>query len=173
MASHRATVHELRADDNDRSQKQADLVVQGIGGTITETLVDVGVTHPSSGTMNSYQPWKSRAAAANTYARTKDNKYRGLLAAAQHPYDYSSFVVETYGAWGASARNLRDSVCDPALHPLFEVDSNPWCNPDPKRTFTLAIAFAIQRGNAHMIQRAAFRRARNRRRGLYSSRLRA
>ena len=66
-----------------------------------------------------------------------------------------------------------DSVCDPALHPLFEVDSNPWCNPDPKRTFTLAIAFAIQRGNAHMIQRAAFRRARNRRRGLYSSRLRA
>ena len=96
-----------------------------------------------------------------------------LLAAAQHPYDYSSFVVETYGAWGASARNLRDSVCDPALHPLFEVDSNPWCHPDPKRTFTLAIAFAIQRGNAHMIQRAAFRRARNRRRGLYSSRLRA
>ena len=87
--------------------------------------------------------------------------------------EFRPFGLETYGAWGASARNLRDSVCDPALHPLFEVDSNPWCNPDPKRTFTLAIAFAIQRGNAHMIQRAAFRRARNRRRGLYSSRLRA
>ena len=66
-----------------------------------------------------------------------------------------------------------DSMLYEALHPLFEMDSNPWCNLDPKRTFTLAIAFAIQRGNAHMVQRAAFRRARNRRRGLYSSRLRA
>ena len=83
LASHRATVHELRADANYRSQKQADLVVQGIGGTMTETLVDVGVTHPSFGTMNSYQPWKSRAAAANTYALAKDNRYRGLLAVAQ------------------------------------------------------------------------------------------
>ena len=118
-------------------------------------------------------PWKSRAKAANVYARTKDKRYSNLLAVAQLPFAYSSFVVETYGAWGASARNLRDTVCDPALHPLFDLDYNPWSNPDPKRTFTLAIGFAIQRGNAHMIQRAASRRAHNRRRGLYSSRLRA
>ena len=31
------------------------------------------------------------------------------------PYGYFSFVVESYGAWGKSARNLRDSVCHPAL----------------------------------------------------------
>ena len=103
------------------------------------------VTHPSHGTRtNLYQRWKSRAAAANAYARTKDTRYANLLAVAQFPFAYSSFVVEeTYGAWGASARNLRDSVCDPALHPLFEVDSNPWSNPDPKRTFTLAIARCV------------------------------
>ena len=82
-------------------------------------------------------------------------------------------VVESYGAWGKSARNLRDSACHPALHPLFAVDSNPWNNPDPKRTFTLSIAFALQRGNARMFQRAALRRSHNRRRGLYSSRLSA
>ena len=144
------------------------------GGDAGETLIDVGVRHSSVGTISaSHQPQSGRAAAANRYARTKDVRYTRMILEKCLPFGYSSFVVESYGAWGKSARNLRDSACHPALHPLFAVDSNPWNNPDPKRTFTLSIAFALQRGNARMFQRAALRRSHNRRRGLYSSRLSA
>ena len=50
---------------------------------------------------------------------------------------------------------FRDRVCNPETHPRGDADHNAWNNPDPKRSFTLAIAFAIQRGNIRMIQRAA------------------
>ena len=103
----------------------------------------------------------------------EDRRYKRLIESAALPYDYSSFVVETYGAWGDSAIDFRDRVCNPETHPRGDADHNAWNNPDPKRSFTLAIAFAIQRGNIRMIQRAAARRASNRRSGLYSSGLRA
>ena len=127
----------------------------------------------SSYMYNLNKPEKSWGANANDYARRKDRRYKRLLESAALPYDYSSFIVETYGAWGNSAIRFRDRVCNPETHPRGDADHNAWNNPDPKRSFTLAIAFAIQRGNIRMIQRAAARRASNRRSGLYSSGLRA
>ena len=170
----RATVHELRSSPSDRSQKQADLLVRGLPGGTAETLIDVGVRHSLIGIhINLNKPEKSRGANANDYARRKDRRYKRLLESAALPYDYSSFIVETYGAWGNSAIRFRDRVCNSETHPRGDADHNAWNNPDPKRSFTLAIAFAIQRGNIRMIQRAAARRASNRRSGLYSSGLRA
>ena len=93
------------------------------------------------------------------------------IVAKQLPYSYTSFVVETYGAFGKAAWSVIRSLCDPATHPKFEGDYNAWSNPNPLRDFFLSIAFAIQRGNARMLQRCALRRASNSARGSYSSQL--
>ena len=93
------------------------------------------------------------------------------IVAKQLPYSYTSFVVETYGAFGKAAWGTIRSLCDPATHPKFEGDYNAWSNPNPLRDFYLSIAFAIQRGNARMLQRCALRRAGNRACGSYSSQL--
>ena len=107
----RATVHELRSSPSDRSQKQADLLVRGLPGGTAETLIDVGVRHSLIGIhINLNKPEKSRGANANDYARRKDRRYKRLLESAALPYDYSSFIVETYGAWGNSAIRFRDRV---------------------------------------------------------------
>ena len=91
------------------------------------------------------------------------------IVAKQLPYSYTSFVVETYGAFGKAAWSCIRSLCDPATHPKFEGDYNAWSNPNPLRDFHLSIGFAIQRGNARMLQRCALRRAGAR--GSYSSQL--
>ena len=72
------------------------------------------------------KPEKSRGANANDYARMKDRRYRRLLESAALPYDYSSFIVETYGAWGNSAIRFRDRVCNPETHPRGDADHNAW-----------------------------------------------
>ena len=166
----RCTVWELRAGAGDRSQKQADLLLRGWEGAASETLLDVGITHSTIGTLyNNSKPWRGRGVPANKYAGKKERGYMREIVAKQLPYSYTSFVVETYGAFGKAAWSVIRSLCDPATHPKFEGDYNAWSNPNPLRDFHLSIGFAIQRGNARMLQRCASRRAGAR--GSYSSQL--
>ena len=143
-----------------RAQKQADLLLRGWEGAASETLLDVGITHSTIGTLfNNSKPWRGRGVPANKYAGKKERGYMREIVAKQLPYSYTSFVVETYGAFGKAAWSCIRSLCDPATHPKFEGDYNAWSNPNPLRDFHLSIGFAIQRGNARMLQRCASRRA--------------
>ena len=156
-----ASVRELRRDSTDPSRKQADLLVRGLHGATQETLLDIGITHSTIDTyLNNQSMWK-HGDAANHYARRKERQYSRLIAANNLDYDYYSFGLESYGAFGTSTWKLINEACDPHTHPLADGDYSAWGNPDPKRDFILTIGFALQRGNARMIQKAAQRRATN------------
>ena len=154
-------MRELRRGSTDPSRKQADLLVRGLHGATQETLLDIGITHSTIDTyLNNQSMWK-HGDAANHYARRKERQYSRLIAANNLDYDYYSFGLESYGAFGTSTWKLINEACDPHTHPLADGDYSAWGNPDPKRDFILTIGFALQRGNARMIQKAAQRRATN------------
>ena len=108
---------------------------------------------------------KARLALVSSNARGAGDRRPGRRLGAPLSLRHMALLVRTL-AW-----HVIDSLCHPPTHPLFEGDFNAWANPDPKRDFQLSIAFAIQRGNVRMLQRCASRRACNRSRGAYSSRL--
>ena len=133
----RCTVWELRgAGAGDRSQKQADLLLRGWEGAASETLLDVGITHSTIGTLyNNSKPWRGRGVPANKYAGKKERGYMREIVAKQLPYSYTSFVVETYGAFGKAAWAVIRSLCDPATRPKFEGDYNAcllYTSPSPR-----------------------------------------
>ena len=73
--------------------------------------------------------------------------------------NYESFIVESFGAFASDTWKFINTVCDPNTHPkAYDDEYNPWNNPDPLRTFTLATGFANQRGNAVMLLQANSRR---------------
>ena len=72
-------------------------------------------------------------------------------------YLYRSFTVETFGAFGEEAWKLVTQCCG-RDHPHASDDACMWRRPDPKKDFVLAVGFAIQRGCANTLLRAASRR---------------
>jgi hypothetical protein len=152
-----ASVHELRASRDDRSQKQGDLVSDDLAACGTATIIDMGLPHPLCGTYLSHKSQKVRGHAANRYGKSKRTGYEKEIEEKSLNYLYRSFTVETFGAFGEEAWKLVTQCCG-RDHPHASDDACMWRRPDPKKDFVLAVGFAIQRGCANTLLRAASRR---------------
>ena len=164
----KASVRDLRRDRYDRSQSQADIVVENMTPDGVPVLIDFGVTHSlllsyvraaaQRGELDA-EGASTRAFGANIYAKKKDKRYTKTITEKELDFKYQSFIVETFGAFASDTWKFINTVCDPNTHPNANDDEyNPWNNPSPLRAFTLAAGFANQRGNAVMLIQANNRR---------------
>ena len=163
----KASVRDLRRDRYDRSQAQADIVVENMTEDGVPVLVDFGVTHS---TLLSYvraaalrgdidaEGASKRGYAANKYATKKNRRYHDIIKEKGLDLSYQSFIVETFGAFATDTWKFINTVCDPNTHPKADLEHNPWNRPGPLRQFILSTAFANQRGNANMLLQANARR---------------
>ena len=159
-----ATVHELRADSTDRSQRKGDLTVSELRADGLPTIADVGIAHPLNDTYLTKQSTEERAYAANKYGSKKDKGYNGTIKAKGLQYGYMSLTFGTFGSFGEGTWRLITKACDPTTHPKAVSDCDPWQLPGPKRDFILTLGFSLQRANSRMIRNADSRR-RNARNG--------
>ena len=160
-------MRDLRRDRYDRSQSQADIVVENMTPDGVPVLVDFGVTHSlllsyaraaaQRGELDA-QGASERAHAANIYANKKNKRYNKIITEKNLDLNYESFIVESFGAFATDTWKFINTVCDPNTHPNANDEYNPWNNPAPLRAFTLATGFANQRGNAVMLLEANSRR---------------
>ena len=163
----KASVRDLRRDRYDRSQSQADIVVENMTPDGVPVLVDFGVTHSlllsyaraaaQRGELDAEGASK-RGHAANIYADKKNTRYSRIITERSLDINYRSFIVESFGAFASDTWKFINTVCDPNTHPKANDEYNPWNNPDPSRAFVLATGFANQRGNAVMLMQANSRR---------------
>ena len=163
----KASVRDLQRDRYDRSQAQADIVVENMTADGVPVLVDFGVTHSlllsyvraaaQRGELDAEGASK-RAHAANIYANKKNKRYNKTIKEKELDLNYLSFIVETFGAFASDTWKFINTVCDPNTHANANDEYNPWNNPAPLRAFTLASGFANQRGNATMLIQANNRR---------------
>jgi hypothetical protein len=159
-----ATVHELRADSTDRSQRKGDLTVSELRADGLPTIADVGIAHPLNDTYLTKQSTEERAFAANKYGSKKDKGYNSTIKKKDLPYGYMSLTFGTFGSFGEGTWRLITKACDPTTHPKAVSDCDPWQLPGPKRDFILTLGFSLQRANSRMIRNADSRR-RNARNG--------
>ena len=161
-------MRDLRCDRYDRSQAQADIVVENMTADGVPTLVDFGVTHSlllsyvraaaQRGELDAVGA-SERAHAANIYANKKNTRYNMIITEKALDLNYQSFIVESFGAFASDTWKFINIVYDPNTHPkAYDDEYNPWNNLDPLRAFTLATGFANQRGNAVMLLQANSRR---------------
>ena len=163
----KASVRDLRRDRYDRSQAQADIVVENMTADGVPVLVDFGVTHSlllsyvraaaQRGELDAEGASK-RAHAANIYANKKNKRYNKTIKEKELDLNYQSFIVESFGAIASDTWKFINIVCDPNTHPNANDEYNPWNNPASLRAFTLASGFANHRGNAIMLIQANNRR---------------
>ena len=163
----KASVRDLRRDRYDRSQSQADIVVENMTPDGVPVLVDFGVTHSlllsyaraaaQRGDLDAEGASK-RGHAANIYADKKNTRYNRIITERSLDINYRSFIVESFGAFASDTWKFINTVRDSNTHPKANDEYNPWNNPDPSRAFVLATGFANQRGNAVMLLHANSRR---------------
>ena len=101
----KASVRDLQRDRYDRSQAQADIVVENMTADGVPVLVDFGVTHSlllsyvraaaQRGELDAEGASK-RAHAANIYANKKNKRYNKTIKEKELDLNYQSFIVDTY-----------------------------------------------------------------------------
>ena len=106
----KASVRDLRRDRYDRSQSQADIVVENMTADGVPVLIDFGVTHSlllsyvraaaQRGEFDAEGASK-RAHAANIYANKKNKRYNKIITEKKLDLNYESFIVETFGAFAS------------------------------------------------------------------------
>ena len=112
----KASVRDLRRDRYDRSQSQADIVVENMTPDGVPVLVDFGVTHSlllsyaraaaQRGELDA-QGASERAHAANIYANKKNKRYNKIITEKNLDLDYKSFIVESFGAYASDTWKLK------------------------------------------------------------------
>ena len=156
-----ATVHELRADENDQSRMKSDLKSLAHHGLDPErrrdTIVDVAICNSLCATYLNYSNGE-RGFGADKRATDKNNHYENILTAKNITnLLHLPATAETYGAFGQSTWHLLKTLIDDK-HPRHYHNHNPWSKPDPMRTAILDLGFAIQKGLSLQLRAANERR---------------